>query len=160
MKEVTEIIEIVFENIQLDKIAGLLIRILSNSTLKDYHISTDSSEIDLQSKEKLVDSIHESSDGSFYFNFLDCSLNDILVSQLGFQVIKYSKVYDLCLSIVEKELRQKASLSDLQKCVASLAEELKTTNYYCGFEPAKDEETRLFSGISLGPLQNWGLMDK
>lgn len=160
MKEVTEIIEVVFERVQLEKIVDLLIRMLSNSTLKDYNISADSSEINLQSKEKLFDSINQSSDGSSYFNFLDYSLNDILLSRVGFQIYKYDNIYDLSLDIEEKELRQKISISDLQKYVASLAKELNTTYYYCGYEPASDKETRLFSVDTLGPLKNWGNMDK
>src|SRR5690554_2481746 len=103
MKEVTEIIEVVFERVQLEKIVDLLIRMLSNSTLKDYNISADSSEINLQSKEKLFDSINQSSDGSSYFNFLDYSLNDILLSRVGFQIYKYDNIYDLSLDIEEKE---------------------------------------------------------
>jgi hypothetical protein len=160
MKEVTEIIEIVFERVHLEKIVRLLMSTLSSSTLKDYNIATDSTEIDLHSKEKLFNSINQSSDGSFYFDFLDYSLNDILLSRVGFQIIKYNDVYDLSLSIEEKDLKQKASISDLHNRVVSLAEELKTTNYYCGYEPAVDEDTRLFSGISLGPLKNWENMDK
>ena len=104
MKEVTEILEIVFERVQLDKIVEFLIRVLSSSTLKDYNISTDSSEINLQSKEKLFSSISQSSDGAFYFNFLDYSLKDILLSNLGIQILKYNNVYDLNLSIDEKEI--------------------------------------------------------
>lgn len=160
MKEVTEVIEIVFERIQLEKIVELLIRMLSSSTLKSYKISTDSSEINLQSKEELFNSIKQSSDGSFYFHFSDFSLKDILLSGVGFQILKYDNIYDLNLDIEEREIRQKTSTSDLQKRVASFAKELKTTNYYCGYEPAVDKETRLFSGSTLGPLNNWGNMYK
>jgi hypothetical protein len=160
MKEVTEIIEIVFERVQLSKIVELLIKMLSNSTLKDYSISTDSSEINLHSKENLFNNINQSSDGAFYFNFSDSDLKDIQLSSVGFQIYKYDNVYDLSLYIEEKEIRQKVSISDLQKRVESLAEELKATNYYCGYESASDEVTRLFSGNSLGPLKNWGSMDK
>lgn len=160
MREATEIIEIVFERVQLKKIVGLLIRILSKSTLRDYNVSTDSSEINLQSKETLLSSIEQSSEDAFYFYFIELRLNDIVLSGVGFQIIKYDNVYDLNLSIEEKEIRQKVSILDLQKWVASLAEELKTTNYYCGYEPAMDEETRIFSGVSLGPLKDWGSMDK
>lgn len=160
MKEVTEFIEIVFERVQLEKIVGLLLRILANSTLKEYSVSTDSSEINLQSKKTLFTSIEQSSDGSFYFNFLDYSLKDILLSSVGFQIIKYYNVYDLILSIDEREIREKVSILDLQERVASLAEELEASRYYCGYEPAMDEETRIFSGVSLGPLKDWGSMDR
>jgi len=155
MKDVTEIIEIVFERVQLSRIVDLLIKKLSNSTLKDYSISTDSSEIDLQSKEKLFDSINQSSDGSFYFNFSNSDLMDIILSRVGFQIYKYENIYDLTLVIEERELRHQVSILGLQKRAESLAEELKVTNYYCGFEPAADEETRLFSGNTIGPLKIW-----
>lgn len=160
MKEVTEIIEIVFERVQLEKIVEFLIKVLSNSTLKDYNIATDSTEIDVHSKEKLFNSINQSSDGAFVFTFLNFSLKDILLSQVWFRIDKYNNTYDLSLDFEEKELRQKSSISDLQKRVASLAGELKTTNYYCGYEPAIDEDTRLFSGMSLGPLKDWRSGDK
>jgi hypothetical protein len=64
----------------------------------------------------------------------------------------------LSLSIEEKDLKQKASILDLHNRVVSLAEKLNTINYYCGYEPALDEDTRLFSGTTLGPLKNWESM--
>jgi len=160
MKEVTEIIEIVFERVRLEKIVELLIRKLSDSTLKEYNITPNSSDFNLESKEKMLNSIDQSSDGVFVFTFLDFNLKDTFLSQVWFRIDKYDNVYDLSLEIEEKELRQKTSISNLQKRVESLAEELKTTNYYCGYEPAVDEETRLFSGNSLGPLKDWGSVDK
>lgn len=159
MKEVTEIIEIVFERVQLQKMVEVLTIALSNSTLKDYTISTDSSEINLHSKEKLFDSINQSSDGSFYFNFLNFRLKDILLTRAGFQIYKYNNIYDLNIAIEAIELKQKTSVSDLKNCVKSLSEELKATNYYSGYEPAADEETRLFSRDSLGPINNWRNID-
>ncbi|MEZ4827687.1 MAG: hypothetical protein R3C61_15605 [Bacteroidia bacterium] len=86
-------------------------------------------------------------------------MKDIFLSQVWFRIDKYDNIYDLSLDIEEKEIRQKTFISDLQKRVTSLAEELKTTSYYCGYEPATDEKTRLFSGNILGPLNNWGNMD-
>ncbi len=159
MKEVTEFIEIVFERIQLEKIVALLNKSLSNSILKDYYVSSDSSGINLQSKETLFNSIDQSSDGSFYFNFLNYSLKDILLSKVGFQIIKYDNIYDLILSIEEREISHIVSTFDLQKRVVSLAEELKALNFYCGYEPAMDEETRIFTSVSLGPLKDWGSKD-
>ena len=156
MKEVSEIIEIVFEGIQLEKTVKFLARILSNSTLIDKNIATDLSDINLQSEKKMFTSINQSSEGSFGFYFSNFYLKDILLSRVGFQIIKYNNVYDLNLSIEEKEIREKISILDLQERVAYLAEELKATNYYCGYEPAMDEETRIFTGVSFGPLKNWG----
>lgn len=155
MKKVTEIIEIVFENVQLEKIVEYLNQILSNSTLKEYNFSTDSTKINLHSTEKLYDSIEQSSNGAHYFNFINFSLKDILLSRVGFQIYKYNNIYDLSLDIEEIQIKQKISVSDLQNRIGFLASELEVTNYYCGYEPAEDEDMRLFSRSILGPLSNW-----
>jgi hypothetical protein len=155
MKEVTEIIEIVFEDLQLERLVTYLIKAQSNSTLKDLSISTDQSEINLESEEKLLESFNVSSNGSFYFNFLNYSFKDIQLSRVGFQIIKFENKYDLILSIEENEMRKKLSILDFQNRVISLAKEMEATNYYCGYEPAFDEETRLFTGVLLGPLKGW-----
>lgn len=150
-----EIIEIVFEKVHLEKVVELLKKLLDSSTLRDYHISTDKSDVDLnlQSQELLFTDINQSSDGSFYFNFLNFTLTGVLLSRVGFQVYKYDNIYDLNLHIGENEIKRKSSVSELQKWAESIAEELKAEDYYCGFEPAIDEETRLFSGNILGPLK-------
>ena len=142
----TEIIEIVFEGAQLKKIVELLNRSLSNSILKDYTVSTDSSQIDLHSKAIIFDSIKKSSDGSFYFNFLDYQLNNTLLTRAGFQILKYDKMYDLNLHVEQREINQKISIVKLQQEVQAIAEELEVSEYYCGYEPAIDKKTRLFFG--------------
>jgi len=58
------------------------------------------------------------------------------------------------------EIRKKISVIGFQKRVDAFAQELKANNYFCGYEPAADEETRLFSGSTLGPLNNWRDLDE
>jgi len=155
MRKVTEIIEVVIEGGQIEKIVDFLMNILSNSTLKDYHISTDSSRIEMQSNEKLLISLNQSSDGSFYFNFLNFKLKSILFCRVGVQIIKFGHIFDLNLHIEKMEVSKKITVLELHSLIESISEDLKATNYYCGYEPAYDEKTRLFSGNRLGPLINW-----
>lgn len=152
-----EIIEIVIEKVQLEKTVELLLKMVSSSTLKDYQVSTDSSEIEInfQSHEKVFNEIDQSSDGSFYFNFLVFNFKDLLLSDVGLQIYKYNNDYDLNLHIDEKEISSKVLISNLQKWVKSLAEELEAEDFFCGYEPAMDKETRFFSGSALGPLEGW-----
>jgi hypothetical protein len=156
-KNMKEVVEIVFEKVRLENTVDLLARIMSCSTLKDYHISTDTPTIklDLLSKEELVGVITHSSEGSFYFNFLNLNTAGILLTELGVQIYKYGDDYDLNLHIDEKEISQKTSISNLQNLSESFANELKAITYFCGLEPAIDEETRFFSKSNLGPLKNW-----
>ena len=149
----TEIIEIVFERVQLEKIAITLFELLSNSNLIDSYITTDVSKIDFQSKEKLHNSLVQSSEGAFSFYFLSFKLVEIQLHRVLLQIHKCNNVYDVNIIIEEKELIERVSILELHKYVAILAEELEATNFYCGFEPAMDKETRLFTGKNLGPLK-------
>lgn len=157
MKKVTEIIEIVFEKVQIEKVIGLLMKLLSNSTLKDYNVASEKPDLKLnfQSKEILFNNIQSLGD-SFYFNFLNLKLEGLLLSKIGFQIDKYDDNYDLNLHIEEREITQEISISLFQSWAESLAEELDAQDYFCGYEPAVDEETRFFSGSKLGPLKAWG----
>jgi hypothetical protein len=153
-----EIIEIVFESVQLDKVIEFMMKILSSSTLKDYQISTNTSdiEIDLQSQEILFNSIDQLSDGSFYFNFLNFKYSGVLLSEVGIQIYKYNNNYDLNIHVDEREVSQKISVLNLMSWAEVLAVQLKAQDYYCGYEPASDKETRFFSGSTLGLLKDWG----
>lgn len=94
-------------------------------------------------------------DGAIYFNFLNYQLDNILLAKVGYQILKYNNVYDLSLSIEEKEISQKTSILNLKYTVDKLAEKLKSKIFYCGYEPAIDEETRMFSSFEMGPLKGW-----
>ena len=154
------IIEIVFEGVQLEKVVNLLKNTIDSSVLKGYQISTTESDIEInfQSHKSIISNIAQSSDGSFYFNFSDFSLKGLSLD-VGFQILKYNNVYDLNLHFEENEISQKISALNLQKWVESVANELKTDNYYCGCEPAIDKETRFFTLNKLGPV-SWSNFDK
>jgi hypothetical protein len=150
-----EIVEIVFEKAQLKEAVGLLLKLLKSATLDDYQVTTSNSvsELNLNSKELLFIDINESSDGSFYFNLIDFSLYGISLPKAGVQIYKYDYMYDFNLHLEADEIKRKASGSELQKWAEHIAEELKAECYYCGLEPAYDENTRIFSGSTLGPLK-------
>ena len=154
-----EIIEILFEDVQLEKLAELLMKVNSSSILEDYQISSDGPEIEinLQYHNILIDTINQSSDGSFYFNFSEFKLNGIELSIIGFQIYKYDNKYDLNLHLKQMEISQVITIFNLRSWTEILAGELKAKNYFCGHEPASDKETQFFSKESIGPLKCWGI---
>ncbi len=153
----SEIIEITFETVQIEKVANLLINLVSSSTLSNYQISTDTPhiQIDLQGQNLFQDSITHSSDGTFYFNFLSFNLNGLHLSQAGLQIYKYINIYDLNMHVEREEIAQKISVSKLHSWSKFLAHELKAKTFFCGYEPAIDEDTRFFSENTTGPLKAW-----
>jgi hypothetical protein len=149
-----EIIEISFEEIQLEKVTELLAKLCSTSVLSDYQISSDEPDIiiNFKSQVQIFNSIDNSSDGSFYFNFSDFKLKQLELSKVGLQIYKYNNGYDLNIHIREEEFNQIGSISTLQGWAELIANDVSAKNYYCGYEPAIDEETRFFSGKIFGPL--------
>lgn len=150
-----EIIEILFEEVQLEKVTELLVKLYSTSVLTDYQISSDEPEIEfnLQSQVQIFNNINNSSDGAFYFNFSDFKLKELELSGVGFQIYKYNNKYDLNIHIREKEMTQIISIFTLQNWAALIATEVSAKAYCCGYEPATDKETRFFTGQTLGPLK-------
>lgn len=145
-------LELTLENVEFNSTIEYLFNIINTYKLKNYTVLTDNGYIDLQSLEQLKSSIVSSSDGSFYFNVLDFNILDTTLNVVGLQVLKYSLKYDLNIDFQVGELIGKVSVIDLQKFASLLSVRLKALHYYCGFEPAYDQNTRLFTGNYIGPL--------
>ena len=152
MKEVTEIIEIVFEKVQFFKTTEFLQDLITKSILKDYNIATNKGNVELnfQSKSELVKTLVTLGD-SYYFNFLNIMIKSFEFSKMGVQIDKYDNNYDLNLHLDVKEIK-KMSIISIMNWAEGLAIELDAKLFYCGYEPAIDKETRLFSGNKLGPV--------
>jgi hypothetical protein len=155
MKQTTEIIEVVFEDIKLDYLVEYYFSILQFSNLEHFHVSADFCKININTKYMLYNDISQSSPGSFYFYFNNFKFNNYQIPKVGFQVYKYDSKYDLNLHFEEEILKSKISGTELFLSVKYLASILSCTNYFCGYEPAMDANTRFFTNSNLGPITNW-----
>ncbi len=74
------------------------------------------------------------------------SLREVLI-----RAIKYDAIFDLEISF---DLNQQVELSDVMLCTyfVKIAHLYQIPQVYGGLEPAEDEETRFFTGASLGPM--------
>ena len=149
-----EIIEILFEQPDLKKTVVFLMEVNSNAILLDFQVASETNDanINLQLESELFNSIDNSSDGSFSFNFSEFKLQSVELSWIGIQLYKYDSKYDLNCSFNLNELKKLVSLSSLRDWAESISRELNAKSYYGGYEPAVDEETRFFTGKNLGPL--------
>lgn len=152
-----DIIEILFEEVNLNKVSVLLANTCSTAQFTNYLVSTDDSgvcDINFKSQDQIFTFIGNSSDGAFYFNFSEFQLNEFEFSSIGFQIYKYDKKYDLNLHIPENEIIGKITIVALQSWADIIAKSLIAKEYFCGYEPASDQATRFFSGSILGPLKD------
>ncbi len=137
----TTIIEVLFENVPrghlislFDNFCGQNVSesVLSNLDTHHFHITTVPT-----------------------FEGEGFSLREILI-----RVIKHDAVFDLEISF---DLNQQIELSDVLLCTyfVKLAHIYQIPQVYGGLEPAEDEETRFFTGESLGPmnLQSFKIME-
>jgi len=148
----SEIIEVVFENVELEKAVDFLLYCKSKSILRELNIASDSGVIDFSSKEKLIKSIIQSSDGAFYFSYSNFYLGDFLLAWSGVRLDKYNGDFDVLLDFEEDDIIEKIPISQIHLYASKLSSDLQSSHYYCGYEPAQDTETRFFTQENLGPL--------
>ncbi len=67
------------------------------------------------------------------------------------RIIKYDSKFDLEISF---SLKKQAALSDskLRDFFTKLAQQHQVSLVYAGLEPASDKDTRIFTGLTLGPI--------
>ena len=150
-----EIIEILFEYSDLKKAVAFLMEVNSNAILLDFQVASETNDanINLQLESELFNSIDNSSDGLFSFNFSEFKLQSVELSWIGIQLYKYDSKYDLNCSFNLNELKRLVSLSSLRDWAELVSKEVNAKSYCGGYEPAVDEETRFFTGKNLGPLK-------
>ncbi len=150
-----ELLEVLLENPDLKKAVSYLVEVTSTNTLLDFSVGSETNDanINLQSESELYSSIENSSDGLFAFKFSKFDLTGISLSHVVFLLYKYDDKYDLNCFFDMSELKRLVTLPTLQHWAELLAKELNVTDYYAGYEPAIDEETRFFTRNILGPLK-------
>ena len=149
-----EIIELSYEDIKLDLLNNFLTKVKSSAKLLNYEMPKCNSEskIDFVNPSGLYNVIKNSLGGTFYFNFSDFNINGIELQLIGIQIYKYSDKYDLNIDFDDRSIRT-LPIIYLQNWAGLIAKELDTKLFFCGIEPASDEETRFFTGAILGPLK-------
>lgn len=153
----SEIIEILFEDVKLENLSEMLVIIASNSIINNYQLasSTSTTEINFKSKDLLCNEISNLSDGSLYINLSRFRFDGIEIDNIGIQVYKYADKYDVSLDIEYAIIINRFTALTLKIWVDTISRKLNCKNYYCGYEPAIDEQTRFFSKYEMGPLNNW-----
>ncbi|MBL8000020.1 MAG: hypothetical protein JNL32_15465 [Candidatus Kapabacteria bacterium] len=154
MNEQSDIIEIVFESVRLDKSIDFIMETIYNSELISYNCTVDylTPELSTLTFDYLYETITAVPDGSFYFNFSQIVIEEVVFKHPGVQLLKYNDTYDINVHFESSDLNNNETVLGLQKWSIILAEKLNTQIFYCGYEPAYDHNTRFFSRNNLGPI--------
>ena len=147
-------IEILFEGVSLEKLSEYLSEAIKDLNLVNYQISADNLQ-PIQKVDKLkslVTALDRHSEGSIYLNLKDFRLGVSVLPKVGIQILSYSSRLDLSIDIDSDTFQTLGSLSIVQLWAKNVSDKLLAKNYYCGYEPASDEDTRFFAMDKLGPL--------
>ena len=146
-----DIIELTFDKIEYGKGLKLIALCAKKWGIQNINSSVNSDDCMLPLEDLTISNLLDDSTGTIYstFNKIDFLKNDIF--DLGINILKYGTESELNIHI-EVEYIKKFSLLEITKVCRKIANFLQTNEYYCGFEPAIDEDTQFFSSSKIGPV--------
>ena len=151
-----ETIEILFENIEFNKVSNFITDLSFQGSIKNIQVSVDDGFSLGDGNSNLLDIgsyFKKCSGGAIYINIENVQLDNKLLPKIGIQIYKYTKTYDLSIDVNSQQLQELILLDSLQKWASNVSQILRSKSYYCGLEPASDEDTRFFTNGNLGPLE-------
>jgi len=153
----TELLEIVFEKVSADALAGILFDITEQGHLiENCEMNGETYIVEWEEVSNVLKFFQGSNDDfalTYSANFLFIGDNKIPECQI--RVIRGQDFSDLEINFRSNSLTSmdKANIvTELMKFSFELAAKYEIENYYCGLEPAVDEETRFFTKDKVGPL--------
>ncbi|CCB90250.1 hypothetical protein [Simkania negevensis] len=151
-----QLIEIVFENIQLKKISALISELTENGSLiSDYYASCECDNINWNEEISIEEFFNSHSNFGLFINLSEIKKGSFVIPNSSITVYKNEGTIDLEINFELKDLNNFSKKTLKKKLMAfskELAADYHISNYYCGLEPAKDFETRLFTKDQAGPL--------
>ncbi len=154
----SELVEVVFENVQKAEVLSLLMQLVSSSgKIIDVHCSEDfnlmdANELDLNSLRSFLDF---DGDACALIRLDIMGVGNIALPNILVRLNKYSDNYDIDFNFdlegVEN-IEMPALLSELHNHASGIAEHHGLVDFFCGMEPASDEDTRYFTNEKMGPL--------
>lgn len=156
----SSLLEVVFENVHKNNVIRLLmLQIAASSKVINVQCSEDielmnGDELDVNALSYLL-----SFDGdvSALINLNDMKINGITMPNVLLRLVKYSEQYDIDFNFDSDEIDNidmTILVAELHHHAKEVARDHNIANFFCGMEPASDEDTRYFTNESLGPLTN------
>jgi len=148
----SEIIELVFEEINIKSLDDIIMDISNaGSLIKKYSIKSDTEKREILSfkNPEEIQNIFDGKDGiALFINLTELNFDNIRIPNCMIRIISYDNKYDFEINFNNED----AILYDIETLKkvlttfsVNLANRYKIKKYYCGYEPACDEENRLFT---------------
>ncbi|MCL1126249.1 hypothetical protein [Shewanella surugensis] len=157
----SSLLEVVFENVLKTKVIQLLMLLVSTSR-RIINIQC-SENIELMNEDKLdmnllSNLLNFDGDISALISLNGMNIGSITLPNVLLRLVKYGDHYDIDFNFDSKEvdnIDMTALVVELHHHAKEIARDHSMAEYFCGMEPASDEDTRYFTNETLGPLANY-----
>ena len=149
------LIEIIFKNINEDALTLFLETTTSRNNVKNYSTTTECREIDLTKRQSITLFLRQSEELGLFLNFETLKYEGFTLPKCGIAIYKSATTINMEINFQTSDL-EKNQRKDLPEKLLAFAQSIATAyqikNYYCGIEPAADQEGRVFTNGVLTPL--------
>ena len=135
-----EIVEILFNKFDEELYLALLDKIKNNAKKWNFNSSLDVSQNITQNSLKIL----KSNGGSICFNFYDIQIFGLKFKYFGLYINMYIGFESDLLFFIDKDEFDKYDILEIKKMAEKSAKFLNAEEFYCGLEPASDENTQFF----------------
>jgi hypothetical protein len=149
-------IEIVFDGPFAKMIGDLLCDVtLNGEKILTYNCTCEAKDIHWDNPASIAKIFASNDDFGLFINVTELDRGGFCLPKCLITVYKNKDFFGLELNFKLQDLQNpklSSLATDLMKLAKSIADQHHLTGYFCGIEPAKDKETRLFTNDQLGPL--------
>lgn len=156
----SSLLEVVFEGVLKTKVIQLLMllvtasrRIIDVQCSEDIELMNDG-ELNLDSLSCLLSF---NGDVSALISLDDMSIGSITLPNVLLRLVKYGEHYDIDFNFDSGEIKNidmAELVTELHHHARWIARDHSMAEFFCGMEPASDEDTRYFTNEILGPLES------
>lgn len=151
-------LEVVFENVLKTKVIQLFVllvmasrRVVNVQCREDIELMNEG-ELDVDSLSSLL---NFDGDVSVLVSLNDMNIGGVTLPNVLLRLVKYGDCYDIDFNFDTEEVENTdmtALVAELHHHAQQIAGEHRMAEFFCGMEPASDEDTRYFTNEMLGPL--------
>lgn len=155
----SDLIELVFEDVAKNDVANFLISLLAGAKEIDRIECSEDKFFGkklIVSEEMFSSLVEADCDLTTVFNVEELMLGETVLHEVLIRLVKYGGSYDVDLNFDPRSLvggSKSAVLVQLHQYAKFIRSNFSLATFYCGLEPASDEDTRYFTDDEVGPLK-------
>ncbi|MDO9437079.1 hypothetical protein [Hydrogenophaga sp.] len=150
------LVELIFERVPDVAVATMLSELLRRSGIQEMtHSELGKLDAETSFRDVIALLRHQAEPSSIFIRAGIATVGAVRTRCPLVRLLRYEETNELTLAFERTDIEavdRKDTIRMLSDGAKLLASSAGTAEYYCGFEPATDERTRLFSKSKIGPL--------